>query len=78
MVRYGEVPDAFNTLLFRSECQNRDHIISVSPDHGNEVMSAFDTMNSNDTFALSHSTNTTFTSFYGSHEMINAHMTTTT
>lgn len=59
-------------FIFRSECQIREHIMSVSPDHGTELVTTFDTMNSNDTFALSHSTNTTFTSFYGSHDMINA------
>lgn len=60
----------------RSECQLREHIISDSPDRTNEILSAFGTLNSNDTFPLSHSTNTTFTSFYGSHDVLNNTLTT--
>ncbi|CAH1176364.1 unnamed protein product [Phaedon cochleariae] len=56
----------------RSECQLPEHMITDSPEHThNEILSAFGTLNSNDTFPLSHSTNTTFTSFYGSHDVIN-------
>ncbi|ENN79376.1 hypothetical protein YQE_04174, partial [Dendroctonus ponderosae] len=58
-----------------SECQLQDHIIVDSPERMNEILSAFGTINSNDTFPLSHSTNTTFTSFYGSHDVL-SHQTT--
>ncbi|XP_066248619.1 solute carrier family 35 member F2-like [Euwallacea similis] len=58
-----------------TECQLREHIIVDSPEPMNEILSTFGTMNSNDTFPLSHSTNTTFTSFYGSHDILN-HQTT--
>ncbi|XP_049820820.1 solute carrier family 35 member F2 isoform X2 [Aethina tumida] len=61
----------------RSECQLREHMITDSPERGTEILSAFGTLNSNDTFPLSHSTNTTFTSFYGSHDVLNTHTTTT-
>ncbi|XP_023011785.2 solute carrier family 35 member F2 [Leptinotarsa decemlineata] len=60
----------------RSECQLPEHMITDSPEHTpNEILSAFGTLNSNDTFPLSHSTNTTFTSFYGSHDVLNTHTT---
>ncbi|KAJ8931458.1 hypothetical protein NQ314_015644 [Rhamnusium bicolor] len=60
-------------LLFsRSECQLPEHMNTDSPERtNNEILSAFGTLNSNDTFPLSHSTNTTFTSFYGSHDVLN-------
>ncbi|KAK9701014.1 Solute carrier family 35 [Popillia japonica] len=62
----------------RSECQIREHIISsTSPENTSEMMSTFSTMNSGDTFPLSLSTNTTFTSFYGSHDVLTGHTTTT-
>ncbi|VEN49337.1 unnamed protein product [Callosobruchus maculatus] len=63
----------------RSECQLPEHMITDSPHHhvNNEILSAFGTLNSNDTFPLSHSTNTTFTSFYGSHDVINTQTTST-
>ncbi|CAH1967507.1 unnamed protein product [Acanthoscelides obtectus] len=63
----------------RSECQLPEHMITDSPRHhvNNEILSAFGTLNSNDTFPLSHSTNTTFTSFYGSHDVINTQTTST-
>ncbi|XP_060524671.1 solute carrier family 35 member F2-like [Cylas formicarius] len=66
-----------NQLNNRSECQLPEHIITDSPDQMNEVLSTFGTLNSNDTFLLSHSTNTTFTSFYGSHDIINNQTTAT-
>ncbi|KAG5894501.1 hypothetical protein JTB14_029911 [Gonioctena quinquepunctata] len=60
----------------RSECQLPEHMITDSPEHTpNEILSAFGTLNSNDTFPLSHSTNTTFTSFYGSHDVLNTQTT---
>ncbi|XP_022912039.2 solute carrier family 35 member F2-like [Onthophagus taurus] len=63
----------------RSECQIREHIISTSPENTSEMVSTFSTMNSGDTFPLSLSTNTTFTSFYGSHDVLNnSYITTTT
>ncbi|XP_030761998.1 solute carrier family 35 member F2-like [Sitophilus oryzae] len=58
-----------------SECQLQEHIIVDSPDRMNEILSTFGTLNSNDTFPLSHSTNTTFTSFYGSHDILNSQTT---
>ncbi|KAJ8961836.1 hypothetical protein NQ318_021451 [Aromia moschata] len=59
-----------------SECQLPEHMITDSPERlNNEILSAFGTLNSNDTFPLSHSTNTTFTSFYGSHDIINSQTT---
>ncbi|KAJ8922058.1 hypothetical protein NQ315_008699 [Exocentrus adspersus] len=60
-----------------SECQLPEHMITDSPECTNhEILSAFGTLNSNDTFPLSHSTNTTFTSFYGSHDVLNSQTTT--
>ncbi|XP_063909131.1 solute carrier family 35 member F2-like [Zophobas morio] len=59
----------------RSECQLREHMITDSPQRTTEILSAFGTLNSNDTFPLSHSTNTTFTSFYGSHDVLNTQTT---
>lgn len=66
-------------MIFRSgECQLREHIIiNESPERTPEILSAFGTLNSNDTFPLSHSTNTTFTSFYGSHDVLNTQTTRT-
>ncbi|XP_018570400.1 solute carrier family 35 member F2-like [Anoplophora glabripennis] len=59
-----------------SECQLPEHMITDSPERTNhEILSAFGTLNSNDTFPLSHSTNTTFTSFYGSHDVLNSQTT---
>lgn len=55
-------------IFFRSECQLPEHMITDSPERMTEILSAFGTLNSNDTFPLSHSTNTTFTSFYGGHD----------
>lgn len=62
---------------YRSECQIREHIISASPENPGEMLSTFSTINSSDTLPLSLSTNTTFTSFYGSHEILNTLTTTT-
>lgn len=59
-----------NSVSTRSECHLRDHMVAESPEHSMEILSAFNTLNSNDTFPLSHSTNTTFTSFYGSHDVL--------
>ncbi|KYB29517.1 Solute carrier family 35 member F1-like Protein [Tribolium castaneum] len=64
-----------NNTNNRSECQLREHMISDSPERTTEILSAFGTLNSNDTFPLSHSTNTTFTSFYGSHDVLNTQTT---
>ncbi|GJQ86251.1 hypothetical protein Trydic_g8950 [Trypoxylus dichotomus] len=61
----------------RSECQIREHIMSsASPENTSEMLSTFNTTNSGDTFPLSLSTNTTFTSFYGSHDVLTSHTTT--
>lgn len=56
--------------LRTSECQIREHVLSDSPEMTSEMLSTFSTMNSCDTYPLSLSTNTTFTSFYGSHHNI--------
>ncbi|KAF5301835.1 hypothetical protein FQA39_LY10620 [Lamprigera yunnana] len=55
----------------RSECRIRQHIVSISPDDSGEMLSTFGTINSADTLPISMSTNTTFTSFYGSHDVLN-------
>ncbi|KAF5289460.1 hypothetical protein FQR65_LT11833 [Abscondita terminalis] len=55
----------------RSECQIRQHIVSISPEDNGEMLSTFGTLNSADTLPISMSTNTTFTSFYGSHDVLN-------
>ncbi|XP_050293509.1 solute carrier family 35 member F2-like [Anthonomus grandis grandis] len=63
----------------QGDCQMQDLIVD-SEDRMNEILlsgGGFGTLNSTDTFPLSHSTNTTFTSFYGSHDILGAHQTTT-
>lgn len=69
------MPPNQTQLNNRPECQIRPHILSASPENPVEMMSTFSTLNSNDTLPLSLSTNTTFTSFYGSHDVLNSHMT---
>lgn len=63
-----------NHINNRPVCQIREHIISASPENTSEMLSTFSTLNSSglggDTLPLSLSTNTTFTSFYGSHHNI--------
>ncbi|CAH0553881.1 unnamed protein product [Brassicogethes aeneus] len=67
-----------NNSTTRSECQLREHMITDSPErNAAEILSTFGTLNSNDTFPLSHSTNTTFTSFYGSHDVLDTNTTST-
>ncbi|KAK5649924.1 hypothetical protein RI129_000953 [Pyrocoelia pectoralis] len=61
----------------RPECHIREHI-SLSPDHNGEMLSTFGTINSMDTLPITMSTNTTFTSFYGSHDVLNNKLSTST
>ncbi|KAL1506417.1 hypothetical protein ABEB36_005786 [Hypothenemus hampei] len=66
----GQLMNRHHNNIRYAERQLQEHITVNSPERMNEMLSAFGTINSNDTFPLSHSTNTTFTSFYGSHDAL--------